>query len=249
MSNPASLVVQANDEQLEKALQGERPVLIWFSAGQTAGIDLRKALEKAAADYQRELAVVMVDTNACPMAKTRFDVEKHPVLVGWHNGESVKRRARPWASDVVGFADVLKTLAPAPANLTSNVSQTEDTAKSGKELKVNNKPVHVTDATFEQEVLNSELPVLVDFWAAWCGPCRMVAPILDKLAGEFAGKVKIAKVDVDANPGVSGAFQIMSIPTLMFVKQGKIVGQAAGAAPEAALRDALNQLVNLQIPA
>ncbi|MBI5929417.1 MAG: thioredoxin [Chloroflexi bacterium] len=114
---------------------------------------------------------------------------------------------------------------------------------------MNNKPVHVTDATFEQEVLQSELPVLVDFWAAWCGPCKMVAPILDKLAGEFAGKVKIAKVDVDANPSLSGAFQIMSIPTLMFVKQGKIVGQAAGAAPEAALRDALNQLVNLQIPA
>ncbi|MCQ3930385.1 MAG: thioredoxin [Chloroflexi bacterium] len=183
------------------------------------------------------------------MAKTRFDVEKHPVLVGWHNGESIKRRARPWASDVVGFADVLKTLAPAPANPTNpngNVSKTEE---SKKELKVINKPVHVTDATFEQEVLQSELPVLVDFWAAWCGPCRMVAPILEKLAGEFAGKVKIAKVDVDANPSLSSAFQIMSIPTLMFVKQGKIVGQAAGAAPEAALRDALNQLVNLQIPA
>lgn len=249
MSNPASLVIQANDEQLEKALQGDKPVLIWFSAGQTAGIDLRKALEKAAVDFQRELAVVMVDTNACPMAKKRFDVEKHPVLVGWHNGESIKRRARPWASDVVGFADVLKTLAPAPANPTNpngNVSKTEE---SKKELKVINKPVHVTDATFEQEVLQSELPVLVDFWAAWCGPCRMVAPILEKLAGEFAGKVKIAKVDVDANPSLSSAFQIMSIPTLMFVKQGKIVGQAAGAAPEAALRDALNQLVNLQIPA
>lgn len=243
------MVIQANDEQLEKALQGDKPVLIWFSAGQTAGIDLRKALEKAAVDFQRELAVVMVDTNACPMAKKRFDVEKHPVLVGWHNGESIKRRARPWASDVVGFADVLKTLAPAPANPTNpngNVSKTEE---SKKELKVINKPVHVTDATFEQEVLQSELPVLVDFWAAWCGPCRMVAPILEKLAGEFAGKVKIAKVDVDANPSLSGAFQIMSIPTLMFVKQGKIVGQAAGAAPEAALRDALNQLVNLQIPA
>lgn len=250
MSNPASLVIQANDEQLDKALQGNKPVLIWFSAGQTAGIDLRKALEKAAADYQQELAVVMVDTNACPTAKTRFDVEKHPILVGWHNGETIKRRPRPWASDVVGFADVLRTLAPAvPANPNGNVSKTEVAAKSGKELKVNNKPVHVTDATFEQEVLQSELPVLVDFWAAWCGPCKMVAPILDKLAGEFAGKVKIAKVDVDANPSLSGAFQIMSIPTLMFVKQGKIVGQAAGAAPEAALRDALNQLVNLQIPA
>ena len=110
-------------------------------------------------------------------------------------------------------------------------------------------PIKVTDATFQQEVLESDVPVLVDFWAEWCGPCRMVAPILEKLAGEYAGKVKIAKVNTDENQGLASAFQIMSIPTLMFVKGGKIVGQAAGAAPEPALRDALEQLIALEVPA
>ncbi|MBX3081758.1 MAG: thioredoxin [Anaerolineae bacterium] len=109
------------------------------------------------------------------------------------------------------------------------------------------KPVVVTDATFEQDVLQSELPVVVDFWAAWCGPCKQIAPILEKLAKEYAGKVRVAKVDVDANQELSQYFRIMSIPTLMFVKGGKIVGQQAGALPEHVLRDVFNQLVALQV--
>jgi thioredoxin 1 len=110
------------------------------------------------------------------------------------------------------------------------------------------KPVAVTDATFEQEVLNSDLPVLVDFWAAWCGPCRMVAPVLDKLAGEFAGKIKIAKVNVDENPGLSQAFRIQSIPNLMVVKERTIIFNQPGALPEAALRNLIEQAIALQIP-
>ncbi|MBW4438001.1 MAG: thioredoxin [Pleurocapsa minor GSE-CHR-MK-17-07R] len=110
------------------------------------------------------------------------------------------------------------------------------------------KPVAVTDATFEAEVLNSDLPVLVDFWAEWCGPCRMVGPILDKLAGEFAGKIKIAKVDTDANPGLSQAFQIRSIPNLMVVKNRTIIFNQPGALPEAAMRNLVEQAIAIEIP-
>ncbi|MEM6283375.1 MAG: thioredoxin [Chloroflexota bacterium] len=110
------------------------------------------------------------------------------------------------------------------------------------------KPVNVTDETFEAEVLNSELPVLVDFWAEWCGPCRMVAPILDKLAVEFAGQVKIAKVDVDSNQGLAQAFRIMSIPNMMAVKNKAIVFNQPGALPEPALRDLIQQLIALEVP-
>ena len=79
----------------------------------------------------------------------------------------------------------------------------------------------VTDATFEEEVLHSERPVIVDFWAAWCGPCRLVAPEMEKIAEKYAGTVDVVKVDVDANPGLSRAFNILSIPTIAFFKQGE----------------------------
>jgi thioredoxin 1 len=93
----------------------------------------------------------------------------------------------------------------------------------------------VTDESFEQEVLKSPVPVLVDFWAAWCGPCRMIAPTVDQLAVEYAGKLKVVKVDVDANPDVSGRLGVLSIPTLMVFKDGQMVERVLGAVPKAAL--------------
>jgi thioredoxin 1 len=93
----------------------------------------------------------------------------------------------------------------------------------------------VTDESFEQEVLKSDVPVLVDFWAAWCGPCRMIAPTVDQLAVEYAGKLKVVKVDVDQNPDISGRFGVLSIPTLMVFKGGQMVERILGAVPKQAL--------------
>ncbi|MBF9233222.1 thioredoxin [Microvirga alba] len=90
----------------------------------------------------------------------------------------------------------------------------------------------VTDASFSQDVLNSSEPVVVDFWAEWCGPCRMIGPALEEIATEMAGKVKIAKVNVDENPQISSQFGIRSIPALMMFKGGKVVAQKIGAAPK-----------------
>ena len=88
---------------------------------------------------------------------------------------------------------------------------------------------HVSEASFDQDVLSSELPVRVDFWAAWCGPCKMIAPILDEIATEYAGKVKVCKVDVDANPGIPEKFGIRGIPTLIVFKDGNAVDTKVGA--------------------
>jgi thioredoxin 1 len=106
-------------------------------------------------------------------------------------------------------------------------------------------PVHVTDAAFEESVLKSALPVIVDFWAPWCGPCKMVAPILDKIAKEQAGKLVIAKVNTDENPEWATRYGVQGIPTMLFVANGKIVHRQVGALPEKALRDVLSQFMEV----
>ena len=94
------------------------------------------------------------------------------------------------------------------------------------------KPIEFTDSNFDDEVLNSDKPVLVDFWAEWCGPCRMIGPIVEELAGEYEGKAKIGKVDVDSNPEVSVKYGIRSIPSLLIFKDGEVVDQIVGAVPK-----------------
>ena len=93
----------------------------------------------------------------------------------------------------------------------------------------------VTDASFEADVIKSAEPVVVDFWAEWCGPCKMIGPSLEEISTEMAGKVKIAKINVDENPGVSAKLGIRSIPTLMLFKDGKLAAQKVGAAPKGEL--------------
>ena len=106
-------------------------------------------------------------------------------------------------------------------------------------------PVHVTDAAFEKTVLQSSVPVIVDFWAPWCGPCKMIAPALEKLAKENAGKLLIAKVNTDENPEWAEKYGVQGIPTILFVSQGKIVHRQTGALPEGMLREVVNQFLGV----
>jgi thioredoxin 1 len=106
------------------------------------------------------------------------------------------------------------------------------------------KPVEVTDSNFQNEVLNSDKPVLLDFWAEWCGPCKLIAPLVEELAKEYDGKLKVGKVDVDSNQQTSMQYGIRSIPTLLIFKGGKVVDQLVGAVPKKMLAEKVTKHLN-----
>ncbi len=101
---------------------------------------------------------------------------------------------------------------------------------------------HVTDGDFDQEILKSDIPALVDFWAAWCGPCRTVGPVVEELAGEYKGKIKVAKLDVDSNKEVASKYGVRGIPTLMLFKDGQVVDQIVGAVPKSRIKELLDKV-------
>jgi thioredoxin 1 len=238
---PSDVPVLRNLAAVEAELTADKPVLFLIWHDRSPRRDAEIALKEAQNKYPRKLRAFIVDARDDPGLAERFDLGANPVLIGWYNGEEHTRRSRPWNTDVTGIADEMAALAAVPANGAAPEEQEEEPETA------NDKPVHVTTDNFKQLIIDSPIPVIVDFWAEWCQPCKMVAPILEKLAKEFAGQVRIAKIDVDANQALAGQFGIQSIPTLMFVKNGKIVGQSAGAAPEPALRDVIQQLIELQV--
>ncbi|MEP7293163.1 MAG: thioredoxin [Chloroflexota bacterium] len=234
------------DANRETVMNGEKPVLLLFTSGEGLRSDFKAAFDKAAQEDSGKIVYARVDPRENAALAARFGVGEKPVLVAWYCGEEVARRQKPWGTDLPLAIEMLQKAVTENGNQPPEVKEEEE--KPVTQPTVLNKPVTVTDATFEDEVLNSDLPVLVDFWAEWCGPCRMVGPILEKLAGEFAGQIKIAKVDTDANPGLSQAFRIQSIPNLMIVKQRTMIFNQPGALPENALRDLIKQAIALELP-
>ncbi|MDO9122675.1 MAG: thioredoxin [Anaerolineaceae bacterium] len=108
-----------------------------------------------------------------------------------------------------------------------------------------NEPIHVTDEAFDKTVMQSPIPVIVDFWAPWCGPCKAVGPMLDRIAKDYEGKLIVAKVNTDENPQNAMKNEVQGIPTMLFVAKGKVVHRQVGALPEANLRTAVDQFLEL----
>lgn len=106
-----------------------------------------------------------------------------------------------------------------------------------------NEPIHVSDEAFEKTVLQSQLPVIVDFWAPWCGPCKMLSPILDDIASDYAGKLLVAKVNIDEYAETANAYQVQSIPTLLFVRNGEVVNRHVGSMSASALEEMVDEFL------
>ena len=218
--------INSNDQSLDRVLKAGLPVALVF---EDAANGLDDTLNRLARDNAGQLLVVRVRAVDNPQSVARFQVQSLPALVMVKGGETLSTAAPASPSDVdQHVAYVLgKGPRPAPAERASG------------------EPVVVTEASFEEQVLRSPVPVLIDFWAPWCGPCRMVAPTVDKLAGEMNGRLRVAKVNTDENPGLLTRFGIQGIPTMMVFNNGQQVDRWTGALPEGAIRQHLKQKLGL----
>src|SRR5450432_537713 len=213
-------------QNLDRVLANPLPVLLVLTNG-----SLDQGSQSALTDVARieagNLLVAKLDASESPAARKRFNMNGNSVLLAWKDGAEQARLEILTPTQIQETAGFLLGRGPAPA---PHLEQ--ESAKH---------PVTVNEASFTEQVLQSDEPVLVDFWAPWCGPCRMIAPTLEKFAGEYAGRLRIAKLNVDENPNLARKYGAHSIPLLVLFKGGKAVQQVIGAHPEPSLRNFVEQ--------
>lgn len=232
--------INSNDQSFDRVLKAGLPVVSLFSAG-TPDAAMDAELKQIAKSNADKVLVAKIRADENPGLVQRFAL-RGPTLVTFKGGDEASRAEMPTAADARAHTEYVlgrgpkPTAPPPPKTEPAHASSNGDAAQGT--------PLHVTDATFQRDVLGSSLPVMVDFWADWCGPCHRIAPTLEKLAKEYAGRVRIAKLDVDRNQRTSGQYQVQSIPTLLLVKNGKVVDRLVGAHPEPELRRQLERLLH-----
>jgi thioredoxin 1 len=225
--------IRTNDLSIDRVLNVGRPVVLIFENGQIPA-DLAQTMDRLAKTYANQLLIAQVPVRDNPVSVKRFGIQ-HPLsLVTIRDGKELSKAEMITQADLEQHAAYLLGQGPKPKSTGAAHQQASQAERAPSRPRV------VTDMNFEKGVLQSELPVVVDFWAPWCGPCRMVAPVLEKIAQEQAGRLVIAKMNVDENPRVPQQFGVQSIPTMIVVKNGQMVDRWVGALPEAALRSRLS---------
>ena len=226
--------IHTNQHSLDRVLKAGLPVIVVFWKNHCAPCQqLEPSLNRLARDYAGKLLIAKVDVNMDGTLLKRFDINALPGILMVKRGQVVARSAGAASyADLQRWADYLirgGSQPPLPTGATISVGSARPRATSSK-------PVHLTDASFDSAIRQATTPVLVDFWAQWCGPCHRIAPAVEALAQEFAGKLLVAKLNVDENPRTAARYNIMSIPSLLIFNNGQVVDQIVGALPAPALR-------------
>ena len=232
-----------NDQSLDRLLATKTPTLIIFWNGHNLPDDLNQEMMGLAKERREQMIVAKVNAHENPQSTGRFAVRQMPLLIGIQDGEVVARVERPTTKDLREQAKVVIGEAPRPVQSAGESAASSPLSAKKNQPGAETRPVHVTDATFEAQVLRSDVPVLVDFWAPWCGPCHMIAPVLDKLARDFAGRLRVAKVNVDESPHYAGVYGVQGIPTMLMVQNGVVKDRLVGALPELYLRQKVETLL------
>ena len=229
--------INAADATFDRAvLQPATPVVAVFWSSETAPRhELDAVLEQAALSYSGELLIVKLESDDAPGAMTRYNVDRLPQFLFFRTGKLVARASgMPTIDTLIPWIEYLLGRGPRPAVAHSRASARRQAG---------GRPLVVTDADFDRIVLEAELPVMVDFWASWCGVCRSFAPVVDDLARSFAGRALIAKVDVEANESTARRYSVGTIPTVIIFRNGQEVDRAVGAQPKHVLERKLEALV------
>ena len=248
---PIATVIHTNEQSIDRVLGAGAPVLLVFlSRHAPLAPAVEASLETLAQQYAGKAIIAKVDAEAERGLVSKYAPGPLPTIVLLRGGKPDAtltgddlRRAGDWLAYAVEGKprpqQVAQQTAPRAATQTS---ASAGRAAAGAAASQGGGPVILTDANFQQ-VVSGPGPVLVDFWAPWCGPCRMVAPSVEKLAQEFAGRAVVGKLNVDENPQTQARYRIMSIPTLYIFKNGQVVDQVVGAQPFGVLQSRLARQV------
>lgn len=225
--------ITSNDQSIDRVLATGLPVAFVFLDGRE-GPGIEETSRKLARENAGKLLVVRIQKQDNPKTTQRYQIQRAPAVVTIRDSKVLSRAEGISDTDLERHVAYLLGNGPEPTTQAPAYAQAPyDRATPGSD----GKPHTVTEATFDREVMSSRQPVLVDFWAPWCGPCRMTEPAIEKLAHELSGRLLVAKVNVDENPYISQRFGVQSIPTMMVVKDGQIVDRWVGAYPESAIRN------------